>query len=1777
MASALSEGMANQQSVPYGIAPGRLIALFTAICSFASAAHAQRHSEDCWLEWQAQRPSSPYYGISFVGSNPSKEELQCEIRKLAAKYDVPVEIIAGICAQESYGGYQYDADGYNGPSAGGSGFVVHNVDECKALFAAQADPSQGPPGLGLMQLTGGTAQNLDPDPLISDWSANLEEGVYVLVKYKYNQALQQDIAAGFSWLEEIERDNRGVLENWFYAVAWYRGAPSKANAYATSVYGHIRNPSAEMPRIFTPGFFTPVQVARPESVITEWVYKNPFAARADGTWFDKLHGQRPGPVHMESPSQPCAPVLDGVTIRCVAADTGLPVPWAAATFGSSAPMISDPSGSITIPYSLCGSKPLEIVKGALRFFGIYTVPCPQTPNPRGPRPADGTTATLCLTNTLTCSGLPSSTHFRIGDTVEVFGTGVGLRARGPNACDDPIHTMPDGSIGTIVGSPTCCNGYNRWQIQYNDLPGTNAWSAEGEPNTGEFFLRKVTPCLDITEPNDSSTNATPLTLGQSTNAFICSSTDVDWFKLSVAEPGTLTFNLSVPAENDYDLELFGPDTLYIKGSYGDVGAAETITHNATVAGTYYVRVYGYPVGNGSFNTSSTYTLAADFQPISYATNIFLYFDDFSTPTGLAFNGSAGLSTGTEGTYLRLAPAALYQVGSAFSTNRVGVQQFSTYFAFRFTSPGNGGADGTVFVIQSDSPSALGALGGGMGYGGVPNSLGVEFDIWANTEFPDPNDNHVGIDQNGSVVSDIAFPLPYPLEDSNIHYAWVDYDGSTLEVRVSQSAARPPTPVLTETLSITNVIGSPTAFVGFTAATGGAYANHDVTAWQFNSVFSPINPLVPVRPNVVDQPQSRSVIEAASAVFRVAAGGATPLGYQWQKDGVNIAGAVASSYVTPPATLTDSGAQFRVIITNAFGAVTSSWATLTVTTANTITWTGAVSSDWNNPTNWSPQTVPTASDRVVVNSGNLNAWQASFAVMDFNGASLGGALTNTGTLNWTGGTLRGQLVNGVGAVLAIAGDGDKACDNYYGSGRVFNDGTMIWAGAGRLLTEGDSSYGSIPFENRAGGVWEIQGDSQTASYGGNYPVSFAFTNRGVLRKTGGLGTTTFGQCSFANQGTIEVRSGTLAFSRLSSSGAMTVASGATLRFVGGDFAFSSGGSLDAAPGGTLDYQSGYFSFDPGFSMTATTTNRLAGNLTFYGSVNLSNFELAGGSLGGSFTNTGTLSWTGGTLRGQLVNGVGAVLAIAGDGDKACDNYYGSGRVFNEGTMIWSGAGRLLTAGDSSYGSIPFENRPGGVWEIQGDSQTASYGGNYPVSFAFTNRGVLRKTGGLGTTTFGQCSFANQGTIEVRSGTIAFSRLSSSGVINTASGARVNVNTGSFDAGAAFTGAGLVHLAENISGTLSGQSFLIDGETVYGTFTIAGTLNWTGGAVSGQMTIGSGGVLNLSGGADKFVGYYGTTLTNAGTVNWSGSGRLYALDPGCCTLYRIGFVNAAGGVFNVMDDSGFVGYGGWVIPTFTNWGTFRKVSGAGTSAVAWPFYNFGTVGAQSGTLSFNQSYTQTAGATVLSGGALASASPVYINGGELTGSGFINGPVVNAARLSPGTAPGLLTINGDYTQTSSGALEIELGGTSPGTQFDQLNVTGAASLDGALNVSLINGFRPGSGSAFPILTCGSCTGQFASTGGLTLGGVRLSPAYASTSVTLNAVADVQAVLGSIGVQANRHFELRLMGAPGQSYSIQASSNLVDWATLLTTNTPSGVLDFTDSEAAHFPQRFYRAVSQ
>jgi hypothetical protein len=112
-----------------------------------------------------------------------------------------------------------------------------------------------------------------------------------------------------------------------------------------------------------------------------------------------------------------------------------------------------------------------------------------------------------------------------------------------------------------------------------------------------------------------------------------------------------------------------------------------------------------------------------------------------------------------------------------------------------------------------------------------------------------------------------------------------------------------------------------------------------------------------------------------------------------------------------------------------------------------------------------------------------------------------------------------------------------------------------------------------------------------------------------------------------------------------------------------------------------------------------------------------------------------------------------------------------------------------------------------------------------------------------------------------------------------------------------------------------------------------------------------------------------------------------------------------------------------------------------------------------------------ATPVTGGIL------NIQGGTLTGWGTINADLVNAGAVDLGSAAGVLTVNGNYTQTATGTLTLEVGGVAAGTLFDQLDVRDGAALTGTLNVSLVNGFNPLAGQVFDAVHFGSESGGFA----------------------------------------------------------------------------------------------------
>lgn len=88
------------------------------------------------------------------------------------------------------------------------------------------------------------------------------------------------------------------------------------------------------------------------------------------------------------------------------------------------------------------------------------------------------------------------------------------------------------------------------------------------------------------------------------------------------------------------------------------------------------------------------------------------------------------------------------------------------------------------------------------------------------------------------------------------------------------------------------------------------------------------------PQISTQPANASVSLGQAAAFTVQAAGTSPLAYQWQKNLVNIPGATSSTYDIPSAQTNDA-ASYRCILTNAYGAATSSAATLTVTVMASI--------------------------------------------------------------------------------------------------------------------------------------------------------------------------------------------------------------------------------------------------------------------------------------------------------------------------------------------------------------------------------------------------------------------------------------------------------------------------------------------------------------------------------------------------------------------------------------------------------------------------------------------------------------------------------------------------------------------------------------------------------------------------------------------------------------------------------------------------------------------------
>jgi hypothetical protein len=211
--------------------------------------------------------------------------------------------------------------------------------------------------------------------------------------------------------------------------------------------------------------------------------------------------------------------------------------------------------------------------------------------------------------------------------------------------------------------------------------------------------------------------------------------------------------------------------------------------------------------------------------------------------------------------------------------------------------------------------------------------------------------------------------------------------------------------------------------------------------------------------------------------------------------------------------------------------------------------------------------------------------------------------------------------------------------------------------------------------------------------------------------------------------------------------------------------------------------------------------------------------------------------------------------------------------------------------------------------------------------------------------------------------------------------------------------------------------------------------------------------------------GHHLINQTTFNWYGVEL--ALSNGAT------FTN--NGTFNAYEDSTMSGAGDG---TFVNNGLFTKDRDGTTTTITTDFEKNGVVNIVAGNLLFTGNLIYGSDTTLdLGSGTFDTGETLILEtGATLVGSGTLSSNLVNGGTVSPGSSPGIITVDGDYTQESEGVLEIELGGDVAGTGYDQLQATGEVNLAGFLNISLIDEFVPSEGDTFDIITSMSLTGTF-----------------------------------------------------------------------------------------------------
>jgi len=787
---------------------------------------------------------------------------------------------------------------------------------------------------------------------------------------------------------------------------------------------------------------------------------------------------------------------------------------------------------------------------------------------------------------------------------------------------------------------------------------------------------------------------------------------------------------------------------------------------------------------------------------------------------------------------------------------------------------------------------------------------------------------------------------------------------------------------------------------------------------------------------------------------------------------------------------------------------------------------------------------------------------AFNNFNMTNAEIRGADVTITNFNWLGGGLNADgpgsdtITIPAGGTLNISGATAKGLSYYTAPGRtLINNGTAVWSGAG--ITGQDKATilnnAAMTLAGDFSLVWGGAGSgpvlrntsSLTLSNGSDFTLTSAYFDN-----------QSSGTISFTN-GSITVGSGSIG----TNNGVLNLDvtsfflfSGATLN-LGGTVIAPANNSLRFA--GTTAYVVTTNINSPSFwqqggtlvqmtNIVVNSFNQQAG--TLYGTLPLAfnNYNMTNAELRGANVTITNFNWLGGSLNGENAGSntvtipAGGTLNISGATAKAIGDYSAANngrRLINNGTGNWSGAGitgyyfgglvnqatldlagdfslawggagngplllntgtiNLTSGADFSMSSVNFDNRSNGVINAVSGSLTVGPGS------VGTNSGSLN----LDTSSYFQFSGA----------TMYFGGTAVSPGNNNLrfGGTTAYITTPNITAPSIWQQAGTIYQLTNFvvntfnqqAGTLYGalplafNNYNMTNAELRGANVTITNFNWLGGTLNSEnsgsntVTIPAGGTLNISGATGKNIGDYSATtngrrLVNRGAGIWSGAG---------ITAYWSTIISNIG-TLNVTNDTSLVWGGGGGGPVLLNSGTFTKSGGTGalnfSSAI---ITNSGTFNINSGNFALSGGdFTQTSGSANL-GTNFSCGANARVLAGTFVGRGSIGGTFFNNGLSSAGAPLGLIT-GTSWTNSATGTIRFELGGTNPGTNFDQFRLTGPATVNGTADLALLNGFVPVPGNTFTCIVATARSGVFTN---LTFsGGYEFSALYTPTTVVFRA---------------------------------------------------------------------------